>query len=183
MKKVYIVLSQTGTLFSKAIRWHTKDPYNHASLSFDPGLEVMYSFGRRKKRNFLDNGLVMENFNKGIYLFFPNAKCCILEIEVSEDEYEAMEEAVKYFCDNWKNYRYNFIGVLSFAMGVGVKRKNRFFCSQFVSFILGHAHFWNLSPELTKPMDFLDIPDCTIAYEGGIAEFKALHMPKRLLTT
>ena len=34
-KKVYILLTDTGTLFTKLIKLYTKKPYNHASISFD----------------------------------------------------------------------------------------------------------------------------------------------------
>ena len=47
-KKVYILLTDTGTLFTKSIKTYTKAPYNHASISFDVGLEELYSFGRKK---------------------------------------------------------------------------------------------------------------------------------------
>jgi len=97
MKKIYIILSQTGTLFSKAIKWHTKDPYNHASISFDQNLEAMYSFGRKRRYNPIDTGLIQENFDKGIFPYFPNARCCILEIPVAEEEYKVMYKIVEEF--------------------------------------------------------------------------------------
>lgn len=71
MKNVYIVLSQTGTIFSRAIRLYTRDQYNHASMSFDSKLLVMYSFGRRKRYNLLDSGFVIENFARGMDPLFP----------------------------------------------------------------------------------------------------------------
>ena len=41
VKHVYIILSQTGTFFSKAIQMYTKDPYNHASLAFESDVAEM----------------------------------------------------------------------------------------------------------------------------------------------
>ena len=80
MKNVYVVLTQTGTLVSSIIRRYTKDPYNHASIAFDRSLDVMYSFGRKHRYNVLNNGFIEENFNRGLFAVFPNAKCLILEI-------------------------------------------------------------------------------------------------------
>ena len=172
MKKIYIILSQTGTLFSKAIKWHTKDPYNHASISFDANLEDMYSFGRKKRYNPIDTGLIQENFERGLFPYFPNAKCCILEIPVTKEEYDIMHQAVEEFYRNKDNYRYNFIGVLTYTMGRGYSRKDHFFCSQFVAYIISNTGHWSANPMLTKPMDFINVPNTNIIYEGSITEYK-----------
>ena len=174
MKNIYIILSQTGTLFSKAIKWHTKDPYNHASISFDGNLEAMYSFGRKRRYNFIDTGLIQENFNRGIFPYFPHARCCVLEIPVTEQEYAIMYDAVEEFYNNKENYRYNLIGLLSYTVGLGLARKDHYFCSQFVSYILCNMNTWTLNPALTKPMDFLALPDHRIIFEGNISEFMIL---------
>ena len=176
MKNIYIILSQTGTLFSKAIRLHTKDPYNHASISFEKNLEAMYSFGRKRRYNPIDTGLIQENFNRGLFPYFPNARCCILEIPVTDEEYEIMYQVVNEFYSNKDNYRYNLIGVLSYTIGLGLARKDHFFCSQFVSYILGNTSNWDSVHELTKPMDFLRIPNRKIVFEGSIAEFNILNL-------
>lgn len=49
--EIFIVLTETGTLFSQTIKWFTKAPLNHASLSFDGELKEVYSFGRKKVNN------------------------------------------------------------------------------------------------------------------------------------
>ena len=116
MKKIYIILSQTGTLFSRAIKLHTKDPYNHASISFDQDLENMYSFGRKRRYNPIDTGLIQENFNRGLFPYFPHARCCILEIPVTGEEYDVMYQVVEEFYRNKDNYRYNLLGVLNYTL-------------------------------------------------------------------
>lgn len=172
MKNIYIILSQTGTLFSKAIKRYTKDPYNHSSISFDQNLEAMYSFGRKRRYNMIDTGLIQENFDRGLFPYFPNACCCVLEVPVTEEEYEAMQKIVEGFYHNKDNYRYNFLGVLSYAIGLGITRKEHFFCSQFVSYILSNTNNWTNNPALTKPMDFCTLPNNKIIFEGTIAEYK-----------
>lgn len=176
MKKVYIILSQTGTLFSKAIQLHTKDPYNHASISFDSSLDIMYSFGRKRRYNFIDTGFIEENFNMGLFPLFPNARCCVLEVPVTDGEYERMYDIVERFDINKDDYRYNFIGILSYAIGRGVTRKEHFFCSQFVSYILSNMDSWTNNPALTKPMDFLSLPNNKIIFEGNVVEFTVINM-------
>jgi hypothetical protein len=172
MKNIYIILSQTGTLFSKALHWYTQDPYNHASISFDPSLELMYSFGRKKPRNVFNNGFVEESFNRGLFPLFPDARCCILEIPVTDKEYNIMRNTVERFCHNHKKYRYNLMGVMGNVVGAKLSRKDHYFCSQFVSYILNKTIFWDLNPVTTKPMDFFKIPNKKILFEGKVSEFK-----------
>lgn len=183
MKKIYIILSQTGTLFSKAIKWHTKDPYNHASISLDSSLEVMYSFGRKRRYNPIDTGFIQENFNRGLFPYFPNANCCILEIQVTTEEYKVMCDVVENFYSNKENYRYNLMGVFSYTIGLGLTRRDHFFCSQFVSYILSNTSCWTSVHSLTKPMDFLRLPNKKIVFEGSIAEFKRLNSKATFLAS
>ena len=35
LPEIYIVISQTGTLFSRALKVATRHPYNHVSISLD----------------------------------------------------------------------------------------------------------------------------------------------------
>lgn len=171
---IYIVLSQTGTLFSRIIRLCTKDPYNHASIALDDSLSVMYSFGRKTRYNMLNCGFILENFNKGLFTYFKEARCCIIEVPVSDYEYKEIKKAIDCFIENQNSYRYNLIGVCGYALGICFKRKNRYFCSQFVSYILKNTHFWNLEPEFTKPMDFFNIKNKRVVYEGKIIDFKGI---------
>lgn len=39
MKKIYIVLTDTGTVLSKIIKIYTKDEFAHVSISLDKGLK------------------------------------------------------------------------------------------------------------------------------------------------
>ena len=47
--KVYIVISQTGTILSRIIKLLTRKNYNHASISLDKELNEMYEEWKLKK--------------------------------------------------------------------------------------------------------------------------------------
>ena len=51
MKKIYIVLTHSGTALSKIIKGFTKDEFSHVSISLDKELNEMYSFGRLNPYN------------------------------------------------------------------------------------------------------------------------------------
>lgn len=59
MKKIYIVLTHTGTTLSKIIKNYTNDEFSHVSISLDSELKEMYSFGRLNAYNPFWGGFVL----------------------------------------------------------------------------------------------------------------------------
>ena len=82
-RKIYIVLTYTGTILSKIIRVYTKAEFCHVSLSLDKRLNKMYSFGRLNPYNPFIGGFVHEGINIGTFKRFKNTKAEIYEIEVT----------------------------------------------------------------------------------------------------
>lgn len=60
MKKIYIIMSFTGTILSRIIKMYEHDKYCHVSISLDKKLNQMYSFGRLNPYNTFIGGLVHE---------------------------------------------------------------------------------------------------------------------------
>ena len=98
-KKIYIVLSQTGTMLSKALKFFTQAEFNHASISLSPKLDKMYSFGRLNPYNPFIGGFVEEGINKGTFKRFANTKAMVLEINVSIAKFKAIES--NQFCRSY----------------------------------------------------------------------------------
>ena len=67
-KKVYIVLSYSGTLVSRIIKFFTKYEYCHASVSFHKDIDKMYSFEPKlyflSQKSFLN---VVSNLQPNLY--------------------------------------------------------------------------------------------------------------------
>ena len=59
-KSIYIILSQTGTMFSKALKVFTGAECNHSSISLSPTLDKMNSIGRLNPYNHFIGGFVQE---------------------------------------------------------------------------------------------------------------------------
>ena len=84
-KKIYIVISQTGSIVSKFIRIVTRDRYNHVSVTLDKELNTMYSFGRIYTYNPFIGGFVKESVNNGAFKrFIRNTVAVILELEIPQ---------------------------------------------------------------------------------------------------
>ncbi|MFS8630040.1 MAG: hypothetical protein LOD92_02505, partial [Bacillales bacterium] len=66
-KAVYILLTDTGTLFSRMIKFYTGAPYNHVSIALDEKLDQLYSFGRKVYCNPFSAGFIHERIDRGVF--------------------------------------------------------------------------------------------------------------------
>src|SRR6185437_3323434 len=117
MRTIYIVLTDTGTLLSKAIGLYTKNDLNHTSIAFDEQLNEMYSFGRKHRNNPFVGGFVRENAKEGI---FRDANCAIFTCKVRESEYDKMRNKIRLIEQDKELYKYNFIGLFGVAVNKGI---------------------------------------------------------------
>ena len=172
-KSVYVVLSQTGTMFSKALKFFTNAEYNHASISLTPTLEKMYSFGRLNPYNPFIGGFVEEGKNIGTFKRFYKTKAMVLEFRVSEDKYKAIEYFIDYFVKNKKEFHYNYLGVLYACFKKHHTSSKRFYCSEFVKTCLETFDIENAVelPNIIKPIDFLKLNNKNIIYTGFLKNY------------
>ncbi|MBE1553049.1 hypothetical protein [Sporosarcina limicola] len=166
-RTIYIVLTDTGTLLSRAIGLYTREDLNHASIAFDEQLTEMYSFGRKQRHNPFVGGFVKEEAAEGI---FRDADCAIFSCEVSDEEYDKMRMKIRQIEQNKEQYRYNFIGLFGIAFKVKIQRKRAFFCSQFVATIVNESGvpMFAIKPYLVQPHHFADVPCLIQIYEGDL---------------
>ncbi|MNN04693.1 hypothetical protein D3C81_1174230 [compost metagenome] len=171
---VYILLTNTGTLFTKMIKTYTKAPYNHASISFDRTLSEMYSFGRKNPNNPLNGGFVKEDIKTGTFSKYPNTTCVIYELQVSEREVEKMQRVLQLFIRRRNKFLYNILGVIGVALKEPVEFSNSYFCSQFVAEILERSgiKLWNKLPALVTPDDFRQSDRLQLIYEGKLSDYE-----------
>ena len=172
-KKIYIVLSQTGTWFSRAIKFFTKDPYNHASISLDKELTQMYSFGRKKVNNPLRGGFVREYTDKGVFAKFKDTKAMVVCLDVSEEQFRKISEKLYDMEQDPNKYKYNFRGLILGYMHLPSERRNRFYCSEFVRYILEYGNVDGVEelPRFIRPMKLLKI-EHTKVYAGNLHTYK-----------
>ncbi len=172
---VYILLTNTGTLFTRALGLCTGAPYNHSSLAFDGDLSEVYSFGRLKPRNPFFGGFVREDRRKGLYALKRETKCAVFELSVSAAELARLRQAVTEFDAERGKYTYSLLGLLGVAMRRPINRRYSYFCSQFIATVLERAgvHLFDKPPGLVTPEDFQKHPDLTLVYEAKLSEYHA----------
>lgn len=172
-KYIYLVFSKTGTWLSKIINLFTETKYIHSTISFDNSFKEMYSFGRTNPDNPFSGGFVIENLSEGVYKKFKQSECIIYRVRVTEEEFNELKNEVHKFLVDMHKYRYNFLGLIAVLFNISVRRKNYYFCSQFVCEVLMKSNIYKChkSPELTRPNDLLSIEDKELIYEGFINEY------------
>lgn len=168
--EVYIILTDTGTLFTKLIKQFTKQPLNHASISFTKELDTTYSFGRKRATNPFIGGFVKEDMSGDL---FQRATCAIYSCSVSEIEYRQMKMVVEQFEKHKHSYKYNFIGLFGVLLNKKIPRKRAFFCSEFVATILnnGGIDIKGKHPSIIKPNDLGDCENFRLRYEGQLRPY------------
>ncbi|EQB86881.1 hypothetical protein J2Z44_000245 [Clostridium punense] len=173
MKKIYIMLSYTGTAPSKVIKLFSKEKYSHVSIALDSQLKELYSFARKKVNNPFIGGFIKEDINGGIYKKFENTKCYIYSLEVTDEQYETISNIIKDFEIKKHNLHYNMIGLLGVLVNVPIERRNHYFCSQFVSEVLlksGVLNF-NIPSALVQPTHFYNMKDKDVVYTGLLRDY------------
>lgn len=168
--QIYIVLSDTGTLFTQLIKLYTRKPYNHASISFDHHLVETYSFGRKSARNPFIGGFVKENTQGSL---FNQADCAIYSCTVTKIQMERMKRFVHQFEANKHLYKYNFLGLFALLFNKQIKRDHAFFCSQFVATLLDSCDVIHFDKPLTfvTPYDLQTAPQVKLIYQGKLTNF------------
>lgn len=175
-KSVYVLLTDTGTLFTKVIKCFTNAPYNHVSIAFDENLFEIFSFGRKYPRNPLIAGFIKEDVYEGTYRYFYNTRCLLLKIDVSYMEYVRLKQTVQQFYQNRHIYSYNLLGLIGVVVHYPIMQKNKYFCSQFVAEVFERSgvELWHLPPALVTPNHFLSHPRFEIVYEGRLYDYPLL---------
>jgi hypothetical protein len=172
-KKVYILLTSTGTVLNKAIQKYTGEPYNHASIAFDKDLKDLYSFGRKTPNNPLIGTFVKEDIRSGVYQKMVNTTFSLYSIEVTHDQYNRLREIVSDFERRKDQLRYNFVGLFGVMVNRPISRDDAYFCSEFVAklFEMADIRIFGKNPSLVKPYDFAKSGKFKFEFRGKLSNY------------
>lgn len=169
-RKVYILLTDTGSVLTKLIKLYTKKPYNHASIAFDSNLSEVYSFGRKHSDNPFVGGFVKEDVTSNLFL---RADCVIYSFTVDEEQYNHMKLYIEQFKEQEDEYKYNFLGLFGVMLNKPVEKDKAYFCSQFVASVLEQSKNieFEKSLALIAPHDLQNVPEFEFVYEGNLNDY------------
>lgn len=171
MKKIYIVLTYTGSILSKIVKMYTRREFSHVSIALDEDLQEMYSFGRTFAFCPFIAGFVHEQPNKGTFKRFKKTKTRVYSLEVPDNKYEKVLEIIKDFKENKKQYSFNIIGLACVVIHLKFKREKSFYCAEFVKYVLEQSQIKDSLPDLIKPEDFKEIEGLNVVYNGMLNEY------------
>ena len=170
MKKIYIVLTYTGTILSKIIKVYTRREFSHVSIALDEDLKEVYSFGRLNAYNPFWGGFVHEGIDKGTFKRFKKTKARVYSLKVKDEQYEKVKEVIRDIQNNRLDYNFNILGLIGVVINYRVKREHSFYCAEFVKYVLEQSSICDL-PEIIKPEDFKEIDDLNVVYNGRLQEY------------
>lgn len=172
MKKIYILLTRSDTWISKIINLTTSDTYTHASISFEEGLQPLYSFSRKRIHTPLPAGLRHEPLRQGFFKKYNAIPCALYELQVSDEVYDTAKHEVQKMMMDRTSYRFSVLGLILCRLNIPYHRKHHFFCSQFVSEILMRSRALPLPKDtaLMRPNDYTTIPELFCRFRGRLNE-------------
>jgi hypothetical protein len=170
MKTIYILLTRSETIVSRAVYMVTADPYTHASIGFEVETLTFYSSSRKNGRTMFPAGPCAERLNHGYWHKHPKTPCALYMLQVEEEVHEAAMREVERILEQQDLYHYNICGLLLCKFNIPWRRKHHFFCSEFVSEILERSNAIEMPKEtsLMRPMDYANMPQMQCLYRGTV---------------
>lgn len=172
MKKIYIILTYTGTILSKIIKSYTGDEFSHVSIALDPQLRKMYSFGRLNPYNPFWGGFVHERINSGTFKRFSKTRARVYSLEIYDEQYEKLKYTIFCIKKLRRYYKFNILGLFAVGFKIKIRADKSFYCAEFVKHVLEEAKKETKLPELIKPEDFKQIKNLKLEYDGLLKFYK-----------
>lgn len=168
-RQVYVLLTDSGTMLARMIKWYTKQPLSHASLVLDQELQEIYSFGRKNPGNPFIGGFVQESLKSGLLL---DASCALYRCSVSSSVYARLQRHVEEMRRRRDEYKYSVRGLVGVALNRAWSRENTYFCSQFVAAVLQENGAVRLEkpPALTTPGDLAELKELAPIFRGTVRQ-------------
>lgn len=163
MKKIYILLTRLPNPSSKWIGLLTNSYYSHTSIGLEEDKDVFYSF--------VHKGFRVERLSW--YQKNLDVACQIYEMNVSEKTYEWIKSIIQYFLYRKEQFQYNAMGAVMCLLHIPYhRRRNYYFCSQFVAEVLKEAKVLRLKKKTTcyRPSDFASMKEFRLVYHGRISK-------------
>ncbi|ADL53988.1 hypothetical protein [Clostridium cellulovorans] len=181
MKDIFIVLTGTNTIFSRAIKIYTGKAYSHSSISLDINLDSMFSMSRKYNRNPFIGVFKKEEFGQGVFNKCPNCPMMVARLPVTDKQYDAISyELLKLYTGN---IDYNIMGILFRLINREYENEGKFFCSEMIAYLLYKTDIYKFDKPLNfvEPMDLLNIPSLEIIFEGMLCEYSNYINPSQVI--
>lgn len=186
---LYIVLYANKSILGDTIRKVTNEPFSHVSISFDTGLNDIFSFGispikgKVEGSSALYNGAVREAFKirPGRFRYQSFIKYGLYVIFLTEDQMDRVKAKVRSVFNNREDYRFSIGGLVKYALGQESHSETKMFCSQFVSWMLSVGDVkLNRDPSRYSPYAITKLDGIMHIEDGLIGNFDRKLVDQRM---
>ena len=171
MKSISIDLTHTGTLLSKLVKTFTKYEFSHVSISLDIFLNEMYSFGRLRPYNAFVAGFIHEEIKKGTFKRFFNTETKIYCMQVTDEQYEQVQDIIKQFKIHKESYKFNILGLFAAGFHKKIGKDHSFYFAEFVKYVLDKSGVKTELPAVVRPEHFKSIDNLEEIYSGLLRKY------------
>jgi hypothetical protein len=100
----------------------------------------------------------------------------VLDIAVSEEQYQAIERRIQIMLTLKKHYHYNYLGLWLAGLRICYRKKRCFYCSEFVKDLLEKQNIKGAGQlnSIVQPIHFLKLPTARHIYTGRLADFRCV---------
>lgn len=172
-KNVYILMTQYPGFDAKFLRWYSKFPYTHTSMGFEDDMDTFYTF--------VSKGFLVESITRYEKPDRPSFPCALFEVKVSENVYNKLKEEVTTYIERKGELKYSTLGLVMCFLKIPYKRKNKYFCSQFVAEVMHRCDALKLNKKssLYFPKDFLKHKELKLVFQGNHLGFVEKYVRKQ----
>lgn len=166
-KYLYILFFSGQSKISRFIKYMTKYPYNHVSLSLDDTFAHMYSFSRYYRKAAFYGGLVEESILR--YYISGVDKVRIFRIPISVEEYELLQKGFQEMFLEKDKYIYNMLSAILVPFHKRCHIWRAYTCVEFAAMILSRLKDPKISEKAYVNIPMLqDILKDDLFYEGNL---------------
>ncbi len=159
-RKIYILMTQYPGFDAKILRWYTGFPYTHTSVGLEEDMDTFYTF--------VSKGYLVESITRYEKPNRPSFPCALYEIVVTEEVYEQVKKMVYEYKARKSILKYSTLGLVMCFLRIPFKRKNHYFCSQFVAEVLHKCKVLKLKKQSTLyfPKDISKHKELKLIFTG-----------------
>ena len=101
-------------------------------------------------------------------------------LNIEDEQYNRLVKIINHFKMNTQKYSFNILGLACVSIKRKIRRKNNFYCAEFVKHVLKSAGITSVAelPEIIKPEDFKKIEGLQLEYKGILKKYIKRNKPK-----
>lgn len=177
---IYAVVSKTPTIVGKVIRQVLDNKYNHMSLSLEPDLSKMFSFGRVTVKNFLSSGPIRESYYTMSLGGEAEVDICVFRLPVTKKQYERLSEFISSVYYDVDGYVYNLADAIGTIFHRRIRVDKCYTCIEFCKDALSYAEI-----DAAKDLESVSTLDGVrshlkhfMIYEGNYIKYPGVFLEK-----